>query len=74
MSLKRVSYFEFRYIPWDTKFPVKFWTLGIVASSRKEAELIAMNNGYKVFDQDATVEVSEKMEGYVQVPDEDKNE
>ncbi len=64
MPIESIKLFRFIYRPFDAKFPIYCAELIIAANSRKEAELIALDNNYKFFDQDCTVTVSEIMEGY----------
>lgn len=65
MKLIEVTEFKFVYIPWDKNFPVKRCELSIIAKDRKEAELLAMEHGWKFFEQDCTCEVSEGLKGYI---------
>jgi hypothetical protein len=69
--IKEVSAYIFRYAPWDASFPIRSCELTIIAGDRKEAELIALSNGHKFFDQDCTCVVTKVRDGYQQV-EEDK--
>jgi hypothetical protein len=65
--IEEITAFEFTYTPWDNKFPIKQAVLTIVAKDRKEAELIALENDHKFFDQDNHVRVKEILQGYRQL-------
>ena len=63
MPIEEVTAYEFSYTPWDENYPVRCCRILIYARTRREAELIALQN-YKFFDQDATCSVKEVGIGY----------
>lgn len=65
--IEEITAYIFTYIPWDRDFPIKSCDIVIYARSRREAELIALENNYKFFDQDCNIVVIEKSGGYRQV-------
>lgn len=62
--IEPIKLFTFIYVPFDSNFPIRSCTIEIAAKDRKEAELIAIANNYKFFDQDATCAVTESGIGY----------
>ncbi len=70
--IEEITCYEFTYTPFDRSFPIRSCKLTIYAKDRKEAELIAMDKGWKFFEQDCTVSVVEAMHGYRQVLEETK--
>lgn len=70
--IEEIQSYTFTYTPWEREFPIRMCKLFIVAKSRKEAELIALDKGWKFFDQDCTVQVSEDFQGYRQVLGDEK--
>lgn len=62
--IEEISAFEFTYKPFDGGFPIRSCTIVIYAKTRKEAELIALANNWKFFNQDCTCSVTEKSGGY----------
>ena len=65
--IEEVTMFEFEYHPFNSSFPIRAVTVLIYAKDRKEAELIAINNKHRFFDEDCTCIVTEKAKGYRQV-------
>ena len=64
-KIKSITLFKFSYTPWE-KGPIRSMDVFIAAETRKDAELIALSNNHKFFDQSTTVEVSEILKGYKQ--------
>jgi hypothetical protein len=64
VSVDKLIVFEFTYTCWHREFPIRSCTMVIYAKDRKEAELIALGNNYKFFDQDLFVHVTEVTEVY----------
>jgi len=62
--MEEITAYIFTYTPWDRNFPIRSCEITIYAKSRKEAELIAIANNYKFFEQDCTCSVVEKPGGY----------
>lgn len=56
--------FIFTYTPWDNSFPIYKCVLTIIAKDRKAAELIALTSGWRFFEQDHNVVVTEGLVGY----------
>lgn len=67
--IEEITAYEFIYTPFDRSFPIRNCRILIYATSRKEAELIALSNHWKFFDQDCTCSVTEISHGYRQVED-----
>ncbi len=65
--MKEIKLFKFTYIPWDKNYPIKSIDLFIVAEDKKEAEMIALSNNYKFFEQDCNVIITEELQGYKQI-------
>lgn len=61
--MKEVTAFKFTYIPWNRAYPIKYVDVHIVAETRKEAEMIALDS-WKFFNQDCDCVVTEEMQGY----------
>lgn len=64
MPVEEFTAYVFTYKPFDSNFPIRSVEVTIYAKTRKEAELIALDNNYKFFDQDATCSVTEFVGGY----------
>jgi hypothetical protein len=68
--IDKILEFRFTYRPFDKTFPIRSIDIYIRAKTRKEAEIINIENNYKFFNQDCSVEVAE-FPGYIQLfPDE----
>lgn len=67
--IEEVTAFEFVYRPFDSSYPIRSMVATIYAKTRKEAELIALDNNWKFFNQDTTVVVRELGSGYRQITD-----
>ena len=65
--IEEITRFAFHYKPWDRTSKIRMVTVYIDARNRKEAELINIENSYKFFDLDCTVEVQELFDGYKQM-------
>jgi hypothetical protein len=65
--IEEVAAFEFTYRPFDSRFPIRSCVMTIYAKDRKEAELIALTNNYKFFNESCTCSVREFSGGYRQV-------
>lgn len=63
----------FTYIPFNDTFPIKSCQILIVAESRKEAELIALDSKYKFFNESSTCNVQEGLIVYEDNKIPDKN-
>jgi hypothetical protein len=70
--IEEYNEYKFIYYPWDREFPIKRCELIIFAKDRKEAELLALNNNWKFFDQDQHVKVEEGLVDYRQVVEQQK--
>lgn len=66
-KVEEITAYAFTYTPFDKDFPIRSCEIVIYAKTRKEAELIALANNYKFFDQSCTVTVKEFGGGYRQV-------
>lgn len=64
--MKEITAFKFTYTPWDTNYPIRFVDVHIIAETRKEAEMIAMDKKWTFFNQDCSCEVIEVLKGYTQ--------
>jgi hypothetical protein len=62
--IEEITAYIFTYIPWNRNFPIKSCDIIIYAKTRKETELIALQNNHKFFEQDCNCIVIEKPGGY----------
>lgn len=63
--IERIYSWNIRCTPWTIQ-PIRSMVITVVATSRKEAELIVLEKAHKFFDQDMMYTWSEPMEGYRQ--------
>lgn len=64
--MKEITAFKFTYTPFDRSYPIRFVDVHIIAETRKEAEMIAMDKKWTFFNQDCHCEVIEILKGYSQ--------
>lgn len=62
--IESIKAYKFTYTPFNRDYPIRSCELIIYAKTRKEAELIALDEGWKFFDQDCSVVVETIIEGY----------
>lgn len=62
--IKQIQEYTFTYFPFDSKFPIRSCSIQIIARNRREAELIALENSHKFFNESCTCEVKEGRFGY----------